>query len=96
MRTVLLVGNSRAMFRVQQFFVPEFTLDGSNALARAIRATVRQSEANLDILRRKRSVALTASVLLLMAAVVVTYARLAGPPGFALSSYGTLVMWGSR
>ncbi|MEA2787359.1 MAG: hypothetical protein QOF71_3463 [Candidatus Eremiobacteraeota bacterium] len=77
-------------------FVPEFTLDGSNALARAIRATVRQSEANLEILRRKRSVALAASVLLLMAAVVVTYARLAGAPGFVLSSYGTLAMWGSR
>jgi hypothetical protein len=77
-------------------FVPEFTLDGSIALARAIRAAVLQSEANLGILSRKRSVALTASVLLLMAAVVVTYARLAGPPGLALSAYGTLAMWGSR
>ncbi len=77
-------------------FVPEFTLDGSNALARAIRATVRQSEENLDILRRKRSVALTASVLLLIAAVLVTYARLAGPPGLAISAYDTLAMWGSR
>jgi hypothetical protein len=77
-------------------FVPEFTLDGSNALARAIRATVLQSEENLDILSRKRSIALAASVLLRVASVVVTYARLAGPPGVAVSSYGTLAMWGSQ
>ena len=77
-------------------FVPEFTLDGSKALARAIRAAVLQSESNLAILSRKRSVALTASVLLLTAAVVVTYARLAGPPGLGLNAYGTLVMWGNR
>jgi hypothetical protein len=77
-------------------FVPEFTLDGSNALARAIRAAVLQSEANLGILSRKRSVALIASVLLFLAAVVVTYARLAGPSGLGFSAYGTLAMWGSR
>jgi hypothetical protein len=66
-------------------FVPEFTLDGSNALARAIRATVQQSEENLNILRGKRIVALIASVLLLLAAVVVAYARLAGPPVVAVT-----------
>lgn len=60
-------------------FVPDFTLYGLKAVARAIRETVRRSEENLNIRRRKRIVALLAIGLLIAGAVVVTYARLGEP-----------------
>jgi hypothetical protein len=60
-------------------FVPDFSLYGLKAVARAIRETVRRSEENLHIRRRKRIVALAAIALLIAGAVVVTYARLLGP-----------------
>ena len=60
-------------------FVPDFSLYGLRAVARALRETVLESEENLAIRRRKRVVALLAIALLIAGAVVVSYARLAGP-----------------
>lgn len=59
-------------------FVPDFSLYGLRAVARAIRETVLESEENLAIRRRKRVVALLAIALLIAGAIVVSYARLAG------------------
>ncbi|HEY0395607.1 MAG TPA: hypothetical protein VGD01_14005 [Candidatus Elarobacter sp.] len=59
-------------------FVPDFSLHGSKALARATHETVRRSEENLRIRGRKRVMALGAVGLLIAGAVVIAYARLAG------------------
>jgi hypothetical protein len=59
-------------------FVPDFSLYGSKAIARAIHETVRRSEENLAIRGRKRILALTAVGLLILGSIVIAYARLTG------------------
>jgi hypothetical protein len=72
------VGRSTREVPRPAWFVPDFSLYGLKAVARAIRETMSRSEENLNIRRWKRIAVLTAIGLLIAGAVVVTYARLVG------------------
>ena len=80
------IGRSARDVPRPTLFVLDFSSHGMTAVARAIRETVIRSEENIEIRWQKRVAALTAIGLLIVGAIMVTYARLVGPVTSMLNS----------